>query len=202
MSPAVDNTSADQRRFDTLFEANHQDIYRYCVRRIGPFDAEDAAADVFAVAWRRITEMPPDPASRAWLFGVAYRVVGNRYRHRRRQSNLSQRLRLARPTDDTQPTDGVPGDEIDCLYRALDRLGATDRELLRLASWDGLRGQKSPRPSTSRKTPSISDCIAPASGCAPSTTSFDSPRVIPPQRRRPHERPDGNGRSRQGPLDR
>ncbi len=138
MSPAVDNTSADQRRFDTLFETNHQDIYRYCVRRIGPVDAEDAAADVFAVAWRRITDMPAGDASRAWLFGVAYRVVGNRYRHRRRQSNLSQRLRLVRPTDDPQPTDGVPGDEIDCLYRALDRLGATDRELLRLASWDCL----------------------------------------------------------------
>lgn len=138
ISASVDNTSANQRRFDTLFEANHPDIHRYCLRRLGPADAEDAAAEVFAVAWRRITEMPAGDASRAWLFGVAYRVVGNKYRHRQRQRKLSQRLRLVRPTEDTGPGDGPPGDEIDCLYQALDRLRATDRELLRLASWDGL----------------------------------------------------------------
>lgn len=138
MSASDDNTSANQRRFDSLFEANHPDIYRYCVRRLGPADAEDAAAEVFAVAWRRITEMPAGDACRAWLFGVAYRVVGNKYRHRQRQRNSSQRLRLVRPTETSQPSDGIPGDEIDCLYRALDRLGATDRELLRLASWDDL----------------------------------------------------------------
>lgn len=138
MGSAVDNPVSEQRRFDMLFEANHPDIYRYCVRRLGPLDAEDAAAEVFAVAWRRITEMPPDPASRAWLFGVAYRVVGNRYRHRRRQRNLSQRLRLIRSTEDPEPVEGPLGDDIDRLYLALDRLGATDRELLRLAAWDGL----------------------------------------------------------------
>lgn len=136
MGSAVDNRAAAQRRFDMLFEANHPDIYRYCVRRLGPVDAEDAAAEVFAVAWRRIGEMPPDPASRAWLFGVAYRVVGNKYRHRRRQRNLSQRLRLIRSTED--PVERPLGDDIDRLYLALDLLGATDRELLRLAAWDGL----------------------------------------------------------------
>ena len=45
--------------------------------RSGFTDAEDAAADVFAVAWRRIEDMPEGDAKKAWLFGVAHRVVGS-----------------------------------------------------------------------------------------------------------------------------
>jgi len=125
--------------FDPLFQAHYQAIYRYCVRRLGPSEAEDATADVFAVAWRRLDELPPGAAGRAWLFGVAHRVVGNRYRSRRRQLTLSARLG-AMTTDRTrqEALEPAPDPGVELLLVALDGLSATDRELLRLSSWDDL----------------------------------------------------------------
>jgi DNA-directed RNA polymerase specialized sigma24 family protein len=39
-----------QLSFDALFESHYDSVVRYCLRRLGPADAEDAAAEVFAVA--------------------------------------------------------------------------------------------------------------------------------------------------------
>ncbi|MEX1126156.1 MAG: sigma-70 family RNA polymerase sigma factor [Acidimicrobiia bacterium] len=136
---AVDPQTDPGPGFDPLFEANYDAIYRYCVRRLGRADAEDAAAEVFAVAWRRLDEMPPDDRGRAWLFGVAYRVVGNQYRTRRRQSSLSTRLASMRSVDGGDAESGSTAEgEVELLHRALDGLSSIDRELLRLSSWDGL----------------------------------------------------------------
>jgi RNA polymerase sigma-70 factor (ECF subfamily) len=129
---AVDRSSDPVVRFDPLFEAHHQAIYRYCVRRVGIADAEDAAADVFAVAWRRLDDMPDGEAARLWLYGVAYRVVGNQYRSRMRRRRLTARLRAER----VNPQAVDP--EIEALHSALGALAPSDQELLRLSSWDGL----------------------------------------------------------------
>jgi RNA polymerase sigma-70 factor (ECF subfamily) len=135
---AVENLTELELRFDLLFGAHYQAIYRYCVRRLGRSDAEDATADVFAVAWRRLDQMPPDDKSRAWLFGVAYRVVGNQYRGRLRQSRLSTRLHAVRTADESTEQPETGGEDVERLLTALDRLSASDQELLRLSSWDGL----------------------------------------------------------------
>ena len=127
-----------QLRFDSLFQEHHDAIYRYCVRRLGRSDAEDAAADVFAVAWRRLDEMPTGERSRAWLFGVAYRVVGNQFRSRRRRTSLSTRLAGLGTGRDRAVVEAGPVGEVELLLLALDQLSLADRELLRLTSWDGL----------------------------------------------------------------
>jgi RNA polymerase sigma-70 factor (ECF subfamily) len=132
-------TENPEVRFDLLFQAHYRAIYRYCVRRLGPSEAEDATADVFAVAWRRLDDLPPNEAGRAWLFGVAHRVVGNRYRSRRRQRTLSARLQAT--TNDYKDQGALePGPDtgVELLLAALDGLSATDQELLRLSSWDEL----------------------------------------------------------------
>jgi RNA polymerase sigma-70 factor (ECF subfamily) len=90
------------------------------------------------VAWRRLDELPPGEAERAWLFGVAHRVVGNRYRSRRRQTTLSARLEATTDRKGEEFLEPAPDPEIELLLAALDGLGAADRELLRLSSWDGL----------------------------------------------------------------
>ena len=131
---AVELTENPSVRFDQLFDSNYNAIFRYCARRLGPTDAEDAAADVFAVAWRRIEDMPEGDARKAWLFGVAHRVVGGQYRSRRRRSNLSTRLEQTT----THEPHTTSGGEFDDLLAALDQLSRTDQELLRLSSWDGL----------------------------------------------------------------
>ena len=48
-----------RRRFDALFESYGTDIVAYCGWRTrSPSDAQDAAADVFLTAWRRLEELP------------------------------------------------------------------------------------------------------------------------------------------------
>jgi len=118
--------------FDSLFKSHHDAVLRYCVRRLGPSDAEDAAAEVFAVAWRRLDEVPTGEPARAWLIGVAYKVVGNRYRSRRRTTRLRERLQSETP----EPADSDV--EVQSIHLAMDELSPTDRELIRLSSWDGL----------------------------------------------------------------
>lgn len=120
--------------FDSLFASHHKAIIRYCIRRLGPSEAEDAAADVFAVAWRRLDEVPTGESARAWLIGVAYKVVGNRYRARRRTARLRERLRF----ESLEPTPTEPDFELQQVHRALEELSSADRELIRLVSWDGL----------------------------------------------------------------
>ena len=133
---AVDPSTDPALRFDPLFEDHYQAVYRYCLRRVGTSDAEDATADVFAVAWRRLHDLPEGEATRAWLYGVAYRVVGNQYRSRQRRHRLSARLQ-------SQDAGGFPADtaadhEVEVLYEAFDSLSGGDQELLRLSSWEGL----------------------------------------------------------------
>ena len=123
-----------RNRFDTLFDAHYLTVFRYCLRRLGPADGEDAAAEVFAIAWRRLDQVPPADATKAWLIAVAYRVVGNQYRSRRRRFRLSERLR-SEPMVEGAP---IAGDEARLVQETLDSLSKDDREILRLVAWDGL----------------------------------------------------------------
>ena len=68
-----------------LYERHYDEVLGFCARRIGWTEAEEAAADVFAVAWRRLDEIEWETV-RPWLFGIARRVVASRWRsarHRR-----------------------------------------------------------------------------------------------------------------------
>jgi DNA-directed RNA polymerase specialized sigma24 family protein len=75
----ITGSDAD-RRFEALFRDHHQAVLSYCRRRMVGADAEDLAADVFAVAWRRLDEVPHADAEKAWLLGVAYRSIATRSR--------------------------------------------------------------------------------------------------------------------------
>lgn len=136
VSGASEQRAERARLFDSLFTNHHQAVFRYCVRRLGVAEAEDAAADVFAIAWRRIDQVPPGDAQRAWLIGVAYKVVGNRFRSRRRRNRLSQRIESEQRARPERSPHLEP--EVHMVRVALDRLSTTDQELIRLSSWDGL----------------------------------------------------------------
>ena len=134
MIGSVDAKVDTAERFDALFKQHHADVYRYCVRRLGRPDAEDAAAEVFAVAWRRLDAVPKD-ASRAWLLGVAYKTVGNQYRSRARRGRLVARFAAApMPRKRRGPHRSDVGRGV----RALGALSQTDRELLMMVAWDQL----------------------------------------------------------------
>jgi len=62
---ASDGTIEPERLFDSLFDRHYESVARYCLRRLGPAEGEDAAAEVFAIAWRRIDLIPEADSIRA-----------------------------------------------------------------------------------------------------------------------------------------
>jgi RNA polymerase sigma-70 factor (ECF subfamily) len=126
-----------RRRFDGLFASYGADVVSYCGWRAGsPSDAQDAVAEVFLTAWRRLDELPEDDAARLWLYATARRVIANQRRSSRRRVALHERLaqETARAPQEPAPPDG---DEA-LVHEALRRLGPRDREVLLLAEWEGL----------------------------------------------------------------
>ena len=62
-----ESESERRRRFDALFASYSSDIVAYCGWRAGSAsDAQDAVADVFLTAWRRLDELPEGDAARVW----------------------------------------------------------------------------------------------------------------------------------------
>jgi RNA polymerase sigma-70 factor (ECF subfamily) len=123
-----------QQQFDTIFADHHLAVAQYCIRRLGPFEGEDAAAEVFAVAWRRLDDLPGRDQIRTWLLAAAFKVVGNQYRSRRRRLRLARRL-AAEPTGVVGRAENA---DVHLLHLALAGLGQRDQEVLRLWSWDQL----------------------------------------------------------------
>ncbi|GEL99805.1 RNA polymerase sigma factor [Cellulomonas terrae] len=124
----------DSAWFEALVRAHAPAVHRFVVRRAGRDEAEDLAADVLTVAWRRRAEVP-DGAELPWLYRTAGFVVAN---HRRK----------GRPI----PVGDVP-DEVDAddpavraiqeerVREVLGALSPRDREILLLNAWEGLSGE-------------------------------------------------------------
>jgi DNA-directed RNA polymerase specialized sigma24 family protein len=91
----MDSDDERARRLEALFAAHGSDIVAYCSWRTrSASDAQDATADVFLTAWRRLDEVPDGDAARVWLYATARRVVANQRRSLRRRLALDERLRL------------------------------------------------------------------------------------------------------------
>ncbi len=124
-------------RFTELYRRHHPAVWAYALRRLpAGADPGDAAAEVFAVAWRRLDRVPAEPETLLWLYATARRVVANSARTAGRRHRLAGRLAALRDTREPR-TDPVPGEHAEVLA-ALDRLGPAEREAIRLAVWEDL----------------------------------------------------------------
>jgi RNA polymerase sigma factor (sigma-70 family) len=125
-----------RRRFDALFASYSSDIVAYCGWRAGSSnDAQDAVAEVFLTAWRRLDDIPESDAARVWLYATARRVIANQRRSNRRRAALQERLTW----EASVPQEPASSDREETLvHEALRRLGPRDREVLLLAEWEEL----------------------------------------------------------------
>jgi RNA polymerase sigma-70 factor (ECF subfamily) len=131
-----EDESERARRFDALFAAYSPDIVAYCGWRAGSAgDAQDAVAEVFLTAWRRLDTLPEGDAARVWLYATARRVIANQRRSARRLVALHERLALEAATV-REPAAQDPEETL--VHEALHRLGPHDREVLLLAEWESL----------------------------------------------------------------
>jgi RNA polymerase sigma factor (sigma-70 family) len=129
--------SERERRFDALFAAHGADVLAFCSwRAASASDAQDAAADVFLTAWRRLHELPEGDGARMWLYATARRVIANQRRSRRRRDALHERMALETvPAQQVAPSEGERDGRV---REALRSLPPRDREVLLLAEWEGL----------------------------------------------------------------
>lgn len=125
-------------RFDGLFRDHQRAVLAYAIRRTPTLaDAEDAAAETFIVAWRKIDSAPASDAL-PWLYAVARRVLANQRRGTGRRERLSALLRV----EDVPTPMRLGDDRGGAAFAALATLSTADQEVLRLVAWEELGNQQ------------------------------------------------------------
>lgn len=128
---------ARQERFRALYVSARPRILAYALRRThGTEDAGDVVAETFAVAWKRLDDVPDGDEALLWLYVTARHVLANETRREKRRSHLVARVGSVLTEYETlvEPTDEAGLAALAAL-RALDE---EDRELLMLTGWEGL----------------------------------------------------------------
>ncbi len=126
-------------RFERIYDAHYDAVSRYCHRRLPPGDANEAVAEVFIVAWRKLDRMPIGDHTLPWLYGVARNEVSRFRRRARRLGALREKLAGQAREDDPGPeTVVIRSAEQQRLVSALETLRPADQEVLRLRAYEHL----------------------------------------------------------------
>lgn len=133
------------QRFEEIFEREYGLVLAFVSRRtLDDQQAQDVAAETFLTAWRRVDQIPDE--SLPWLYGVARRVLANSFRSSRRWEALAARLASeSAPTSMTSRDPAEAAEERQLFAHALVRVRPSDRDVLLLASWDGLSNEQAAR---------------------------------------------------------
>jgi RNA polymerase sigma-70 factor (ECF subfamily) len=125
--------------FAELDRCHYRPVRDFCRRRVASDLVDDAVAETFLVAWRRLDDVPPGDAALVWLYGVAYRVIGHLWRSAARRRRLQDRLgSFARRPASAADESVIYVAEYQLVLEAAARLAATDAEVLRLVAWEQL----------------------------------------------------------------
>lgn len=130
--PTLDEAT---KRFEELYDQHFRAVLRFALVRVDPDMAKDVVAETFFVAWRRLADLPAEP--RAWLLGVARKVIAGQLRSATRLTALRARILTMRDEDDSSEFAHrlVEREEV---LAALDALRPSDRDVLVLVAWDDL----------------------------------------------------------------
>jgi RNA polymerase sigma-70 factor, ECF subfamily len=120
-------------QFEALYRRTAPELRAYLWRRVGDA-APDLLSEVYAIAWDRRRELPAKRLHRAWLFGVARRVVLAHNRSVLRRAEAERRAFL-RP----EPVQDAGIEAARRIVReALGGLNEIDRQLIQLTEWEEL----------------------------------------------------------------
>jgi RNA polymerase sigma-70 factor, ECF subfamily len=124
----------EEARLEALFDEHFSAVRTYTRRRAPESLVDDVVSETFLVAWRRIDDLPAD--IRPWLLGVARKTLSTQLRSARRRSSLVEKLKAVERDHSFPELDGPDSSGV---IASLERLSATDQEVLALAAWEGLR---------------------------------------------------------------
>jgi RNA polymerase sigma-70 factor (ECF subfamily) len=135
----VADPAANEAKFRRVFDDHFDAITRYCFRRLPANQANDAAASVFTVAWKKIDQMPDEDRALLWLYGIARNEVSTFRRSLRRAAALRTKLSQQPRYPEASPESlVVRSAEQASMLRALHSLKQADREVLRMRAYEGL----------------------------------------------------------------
>lgn len=123
--------SSDHQRFTEMYDECRQRVWAYVVSRAGRQIADEVISETFAIAWRRLDDVP-QPAL-PWLIGVARNVLRDNIRAEARRESMHAELRAW--------TEGDHAEQVAerlSVIRALATLHEDEREILILVAWQGL----------------------------------------------------------------
>lgn len=128
----------NEQRFRTIYAVTRPQLLAYALRRTASIeDAADIVAETYEIAWRRIDTVPDGPGALLWLYVTARYVLANEVRR-----DISRRTVVRRLADQLSSAIAVSEtDDVDGRLAGLDvlrSLAPEDREILMLASWEGL----------------------------------------------------------------
>ena len=128
-------------KFEALYQAHHDYVFYFCLRRLGGSGnigpAEDVTHEVFTTVWRRLDAMPRQPdEAKAWIYGVARNCLLHYQRSTSRRTALNIKV-TASSSQATAAPDEVAIQNLD-FARAWQQLSAADQEALSLAAFEDL----------------------------------------------------------------
>lgn len=138
----VQLSRSEPESFGAVFDAYGGEIHRYVAQRLGTDEAEDVVAETFLIAFRKRDTYDPSRAGvRAWLYGIATKLIG---RHRRSEMRGLRALgRVGVDRDDQGHEDEVAAQVAarsmrPALAHAVAGLNKGDRDVLLLVGLAGL----------------------------------------------------------------
>jgi RNA polymerase sigma-70 factor (ECF subfamily) len=131
-SPAADDLT-------DAFRGEASALLGFFVRRdVPPHDAADLVSETFLAAWNAHRSRDIDPGMlRAWLFGIARKVLSQYRRGRSRRSALADRVRATLVPEAAPQPDGPEAQLAEHVRELIRCLPSLDQEIVRLVYWDG-----------------------------------------------------------------
>lgn len=122
----------------SIYRCHSAAVMTYALRRCSADDAADVVSETFVVAWRRIDDVPEEPAIKPWLLGVARRVLANQRRGFRRRGELVRKVSSYLSPHIQSVSAIEQHGETQVVVDALRQLPSADQELLMLVAWEEL----------------------------------------------------------------
>ena len=135
--------AGDSAAFGNLYARYYERLLRFCLRRLNDrHEAEDAAQEAFARAWKALPRFPGDKRFYPWLTVIAGNICTDMLRRRSRSTptddlELTAQQPLGAVADDTSEELVLAAVDGELVNRALDRLSARHRHVLAMREGSG-----------------------------------------------------------------